>query len=156
MANAEHFTRVHKYYCNSCDCYFEESEGPRKGHYFVTSNGYRDDDGDTFLAGETKILVGVPTWACHNEDSTCFLDQGDWTMIECSGYRCTSCGQEFTYDNDHCSAHQFGTGADGRKGAEHAANHCCTAGRNAPVNGGDLAAMAQPKAKTEKVTVLDF
>jgi hypothetical protein len=156
MANAEHFVRVHKYYCHSCECYFEEPAGPRKGHWFNTSSGYRDSDGDTFFEGDTKLLVGTRSWACHNEDSHCLLDEGDWTMIECSGFRCTSCGQEYTYDNDHCSAHQFGTGADGRKGAEHAANHCCTAGRNAPSTSGDLAAMAQPKTGAQKVTVIEF
>ena len=140
MANAEHFVQIHRYSCHSCDGVFEE-EGPRKGYYFSTSEGYRDDEGDTFFEGETKILIGIATYACHNMDGWCSLSAGDFTLIECEGFRCTTCGAEYMWDNDYCAIHPFDSG--GRARCEKAASQCCTNGTSLNTSG-DLSAMSSP------------
>lgn len=154
MANVEQVTTVHKYVCHNCDNTFYEVE-PRSGYYFMASEGTRDDDGDVFFEGDKKVLIGTKTLACHNEESPCMISSDDWQLVECEGFKCTSCGLERYYDNDHCSAHDYSD----RANARHDAINCCSTIKveDSPKidTSGDLIAMSQPGARTTKVTVIE-
>lgn len=161
MTNPVHFKNVHKYVCNSCDCHMEGENEPRKGFWFRTSEGWRDEDGDTFYEGKTKVLIGKPTLACHNEDYPCLIDEDGWTKVECEGYRCGSCGSEYTWDNDHCSDHSYSY-SNSEKIAqlcEQSARDCCTDKTNpeAPAVPEDVGILASPRSAPErKVVQVEF
>lgn len=112
------------YYCNNCDLTFKQP-GPMTGYKFLTgSEGVNgryprfDDDNDFFLEGETKVIVGKPSYACHNEDYPCFLDEGHWTEPTCEMFECSGCGEQFTFDNDYCSDHSYSSQADAKSAAK--------------------------------------
>jgi hypothetical protein len=154
MANVEEIINKHCYRCHSCDitCY---AEAPREGYWFRTSEGYRDEDGDTFYEGETKVLIGTKCFACHNDESPCILEDNDnFTIVECHGFRCGSCGVERFFDNDYCHVHDYSD----RDNAKRDATNCCSVATDKPRidNSGDLTALATKKEKIEKVTVIEF
>ena len=151
MATAEYFVSNHRYICHNCDVSFNYPQ-PKEGHWFETSGGYRDDDGDVFIEGDVKVLIGNKTLACHNDDYPCMINDGDWTSVECQGYRCGSCGAEYMWDNEKCSDHTWDY--DGQKPAEKAALNCCRDKKNTPDS--DLAALGTPRAGAQKVTVIEF
>lgn len=111
------------YYCHSCDTSFQEPR-PWHGYIFLPSENslgfIRDDDGDFLIPGDTKILVGKPGYACHNDDWACLISESDWTHPTCEQWVC-SCGNTFDFDNDCCSHHAYSTSDD----ALNAARTCC-------------------------------
>lgn len=157
MTNPVRFTVHEKYACKSCDCTFDEP-APMKGYWFDSSSGWRDEDGDAFFEGDKKILIGKETYCCHNEEYSCFISESDWTEVKCEGYRCSSCGVEYTWDNEHCSEHSFSYNDTIEKHCEAMAAKCCAGQSTADVSpAGSVAILSSPQqAPAKKVVQVEF
>lgn len=138
------------YRCHSCEVTF--SGEPMSGHYFEVSSlgALFDEDRDFFIEGSRKIVVGVATRACHNDDYPCKIDDGDWVDVICWMLVC-DCGEKYTFDNDYCTVHGYSSEAD----AMHAAKSCScqkTKAENAMVDGKKL---PMPKPSVGDLLVVD-
>lgn len=129
-----------------------------KGYWFDVSSGWRDEDNDVFYEGDRKVLIGRETFCCHNEDYSCFIDEDGWTRIECEGYRCGSCGTEYSWDNNQCTDHMYSYTDKIEKHCEDQARRCCGEGKSAePSGSADVGILSAPRAAPErKVITVEF
>jgi hypothetical protein len=136
------------YRCHSCDVTFPYIQ-PYEGFIYLPSNiAIRWDEDNDFLA-ESKVLVGKPGFACHNEDGSCLIESDGWSKVEdCEMWVC-KCGTTYTFDNERCTDHAYSTKDD----ALEAAKRCCNDVPEGEAPAAPAAADNTPKVDDEYIVM---